>query len=130
VLYLAALQDVPVELYEAAALDGAGWWQRVRYVTWPMVSPVTFFLAVTNVIWAFQYFTQAYLVGGAGSGQLGAPAGSLLFYSLYLYAQAFRYLHMGYAAAMAWLMLVLVLALTYAALRTAPRWVHYEGERR
>jgi multiple sugar transport system permease protein len=87
-------------------------------------------MLITNIIWSFQYFTQAYLVGGAGNAQLGAPEGSLLFYSLYLYGQAFRYLHMGYASAMAWLMLLLVLAMTFVALRTAPRWVHYEGDQR
>lgn len=129
VLYLAALQDVPVELYEAAELDGAAWWQKVRYVTWPMVSPVTFFMLIINVIWAFQYFTQAYLVAGTGT-RFGGPEGSLLFYSLYLYAQAFRYLHMGYASAMGWLMLLIVLLMTLLAIKTSPRWVHYEGEGR
>jgi multiple sugar transport system permease protein len=129
VLYLAALQDVPTELYEAAEIDGAAWWHKVFYVTRPMISPVTFFLLVINVIWAFQYFTQAYLLGGSGGG-FGGPEGSLLFYSLYLYAQAFRYLQMGYASAMGWLMLVLILLMTLLALRTAPRWVHYEGEKR
>ena len=130
ILYLAALQDVPHELYDAASIDGANWWHRVVQITWPMVSPVTFFMLITNIIWSFQYFTQAYLIGGAGNSQLGAPEGSLLFYSLYLYGQAFRYLHLGYASAMAWLMLLLVLAMTFVALRSAPRWVHYEGDQR
>ena len=124
VIYLAGLQDVPTELYEAAELDGADSWQRIRYVTLPMLSPVIFFNVVMGLIGAMQYFTQAYVM------TQGGPVDSTLFYSVYLFRRAFTYLDMGYASAMAWLLFVLIMVLTVFTFRTASRWVHYSGEGR
>jgi len=140
VIYLAGLQGVPAELYESAALDGAGVWARTRHITVPMVSSVTLFNLIIGVIGTFQYFTNAFIVGvassgggdgsGPASGATGAPDGSLLFYPLYLYNQAFGYLHMGYASAMAWVLLAIILAVTLVILRTSSHWTHYEGQAR
>ena len=127
VLYLAALQGVPQELYESATLDGASWLQRTLHVTIPLVSPVTLFIAITSTIGAFQIFTQAYIVGGTGSGSLGAPRESLLFYAVYIYHQGFVYLKMGYAAAMAWLLFLIILVVTFIMLNTSNLWTHYES---
>lgn len=139
IIYLAGLQNVPKELYEAAELDGAGPWAKVRYVTVPMVSSVTLFNLIIGVIGMFQYFTNAFIVGvssgggsssGVAQGGSGAPAGSLLFYAVYLYNQAFGYLHMGYASAMAWVLLTLILVVTLIILRSSSRWTYYEGQGR
>jgi multiple sugar transport system permease protein len=124
VIYLAGLQDVPAELYEAAEIDGAGPWQRVRFVTLPLLSPVIFFNLVMGLIGSMQYFTQAYVM------TQGGPVDSTLFYSLYLFRRAFTYLDMGYASAMAWLLFVLIMFLTVFTFKTASRWVHYAGEGR
>jgi multiple sugar transport system permease protein len=121
VIYLAGLQDVPAELYEAAEIDGARPWQRVRYITLPMLSPVIFFNLVMGLIGSFQYFTQAYVM------TLGGPVDSTLFYALYLFRRAFTYLDMGYASAMAWLLFVLIMAVTALTFKSAGRWVHYAG---
>ncbi len=124
VIYLAGLQDVPSELYEAAAIDGAGAWQRARFVTLPMLTPVIFFNLVMGLIGSMQYFTQAYVM------TLGGPVDSTLFYSLYLFRRAFTYLDMGYASAMAWLLFVAIMAVTLFTFKTAGRWVHYGAEGR
>ncbi len=125
IIYLAALQGVPIELYEAAELDGAGTWHRFLHVTLPMISPVTLFQLITSVLWSLQFFTAAYLIGGGGATP-GAPQGSLLFYGLYLYVIAFEYLKMGYASALAWILFVISVIVTIAILRTSTRWTHYE----
>ena len=139
IIYLAGLQGVPPELYEAAELDGAGLWAKTRYVTVPMVSGVTLFNLIIGVIGTFQYFTNAFIVGvssaggssaGVAAGASGAPDGSLLFYSLYLYNQAFGYLRMGYASAMAWVLLALILIVTLVILRSSSRWTYYEVQAR
>jgi multiple sugar transport system permease protein len=135
VIYLAGLLDVPRQLYEAADIEGASPWQRFRYVTLPSISPVLFFSLVIGVIAGFQYFTQAYVVSFAVSGQptgasaanIGSPQGSLLFYSMYLYIQGFASFRMGYASAMAWMLLLLTLACTALLIRSSRRWVHYQG---
>jgi len=124
VIYLAGLQGIPVELYEAAELDGAGPWQRTRAVTLPLLSPVIFFNLVMGLIGALQVFTQAYVM------TQGGPVDSTLFYSVYLFRRAFTYLDMGYASAMAWLLFVVIMALTVFTFRSAARWVHYAGEGR
>ena len=103
IIYLSGLQEVPLSLIEAAELDGANWWQRLRHITIPMVSPITLFNLVTGVIGMFQYFAQAYVF--RGSSGLGYPLNSTLFYSVYLYQNGFLYLKMGYASAMAWILL-------------------------
>jgi multiple sugar transport system permease protein len=133
IIFLAALLDVPVHLYEAAALDGANAWQRLVHVTLPTISPVILFAVITGVIDGLQYFTQGYVAGtvagggdaGAGSGSsLGYPEGSTLFYPVWLYQQGFQYFHMGYASAMAVVLFVISLVVTAALLRSARHWVH------
>jgi multiple sugar transport system permease protein len=127
VLYLAGLLDVPRQLYESISIEGANRWQRFRYVTLPMMTPVIFFTLVIGIIDGFQYFDQAFIVAGNTSGGLGEPQGSLLFYGIWLYEQAFRSFHMGYASAMAWVLFVATMACTAVLLVTSKRWVHYGG---
>jgi len=121
VLYLAALGDVPKSLYEAAQLDGAGPWNRFRHVTLPMLTPVIFFNLVMGLIQAVQAFTQIYIV----SEGKGAPSGATLMLSLHLFLSAFKYLDMGYASAIAWLLFTLVLIATALLFRWSRHWVHY-----
>ena len=125
VIYLAAIMDIPAQLYEAAQLDGAGPWRRLRHITLPMLSPVIFFNLVMGLIHAVQVFTPAYLIS---QGQ-GEPRGSLLLISLHLFLSAFKELDMGYASAIAWTLLVAVLAATAILFRSARRWVFYGGLR-
>ena len=119
IIYLAGLKDIPVTLYEAAMVDGASAWQRMRYVTLPMLTPVIFFNLVMGLIGAFQYFTQAFIMTAGG------PLDSTLFYALNLFYQAFRYLKMGYASAMAWVLFIIVVAITAVVFKSQGRWVHY-----
>ncbi|RYG48766.1 sugar ABC transporter permease [bacterium] len=121
VIYLAGLKDVPTYLYEAAILDGAGAFQRMRKITLPLLTPVIFFNVVMGVIGAFQYFTQAYILTNGG------PEDSTQFYALYLFNRAWRYLDMGYASAMAWILFLVVVSTTAVIFRTQKRWVHYGG---
>jgi multiple sugar transport system permease protein len=122
VLYLAGLQEIPLDYYEAAELDGAGAWQKTIYIIFPLLTPIVFFHLINAFIWSFQYFSIPFIVSVQGSGQ---PADSLLFYSLYLYQNAFAYLKMGYASAMAWLLFLLVMVCTVIILKTSKRWVNY-----
>jgi multiple sugar transport system permease protein len=119
IIYLAGLKDIPVALYEAAIIDGASPWQRTRHVTLPMLTPVIFFNLIMGVIGAFQYFTQAYIM------TMGGPEDSTQFYALYLFNRAWRYLDMGYASAMAWILFVIVMICTMLIFRTHKSWVHY-----
>ena len=121
IIFLAGLLDVPKSLYEAAALEGANAWQQFRYVTFPMMTPVIFFSAVTGVIGSFQYFTQAYVA----SGQVNDFSHSMYFYATHIYHEAFKAYEMGYASALAWILLVITLVLTLIILKTQKRWVHY-----
>jgi multiple sugar transport system permease protein len=121
VVYLAGLQGIPRHLYEAAEIDGAGPWAKLLNVTLPMISPIVFFNAVMQIISSFQIFTPAYVM------TKGGPANASLFIGLYLYNNAFRQFQMGYAAALAWLVFVIILALTLLVIRTSPYWVYYEG---
>jgi multiple sugar transport system permease protein len=121
VIYLAGLKDIPVHLYEAATLDGAGAFQRMRRITLPMLTPVIFFNLVMSTIGAFQYFTPAFIMTGGG------PEDSTLFYALYLFNRAWRFLDMGYASAMAWVLFLTVVTLTSILFRTQKRWVHYDA---
>lgn len=125
VIYLSGLQDVPKSLLEAAELDGASWWQRLRHVTIPMVSPITVFVLVLGVIGMFQYFTQAYIFAQSGDRAMGAPLDSTLFYSVYLFEMAFVRLKFGYAAAMAWLLFVIIMICTVVLLKFSERWTYY-----
>lgn len=122
VIYLAGLQGVPQDLYEAAHLEGANGWQRTWAITLPMISPVILFNVVLGMIGAFQYFTQAYVM------TQGGPDNSSMFFALYLYQNAFQYLHLGYASAMAWLLFVVILIATLLVFRSSARWVYYGNE--
>lgn len=121
VIFLAGLQGVPQSLYEAAVIDGASEWQKFWNVTVPLMTPVIFFNLVMGIIGSFQVFTSAYVMTG------GAPQNSTLFYVLYLFRQGFRLLRMGYAAAMAWILFIIMVVLTLLQFRFSERWVYYEG---
>ncbi|MGC0343050.1 carbohydrate ABC transporter permease [Streptomyces sp. SLBN-8D4] len=127
VIFLAGLQQIPAELYEAAAVDGAGRWRQFLSVTVPMLSPVLFFNLVLQTIQAFQVFTPAFAV----SAGKGGPADSTLVYTMYLYDRGFVASHMGYASAMAWVLLLVIGVVTAVLFRTSRSWVFYasEGER-
>jgi multiple sugar transport system permease protein len=124
VIYLAGLKNVPAELLDAAAVDGASKWTAFRKITLPLLSPTIFFNLVLSIISTFQTFTSAYVATNGG------PLDSTLFYVLYLFQQAFQKFNMGRASAMAWLLFIIVLALTLLIVRSSRRWVYYEGERR
>ncbi|WP_317889864.1 carbohydrate ABC transporter permease [Sutcliffiella deserti] len=123
-LYLASLQGVSNQMYEAATLDGANVWHRFRYITIPMISPIIFFDIVTSTIGSFQVFQEAYVMSESGNG---GPANSLLFYNLHMWKNAFEIFDMGYASAMAWVLFLIVLILTVFHLYISKKWVHYEG---
>jgi multiple sugar transport system permease protein len=125
VIYLAALQDVPQDLLDAASVDGANWAQKIRHVTMPLVTPVIFFQLVTGLIASLQLFTEPFII----SRGIGEPAQSLMFYAMQLYRQAFVYFNMGRASAMAWVLFLVILVLSYVIFRTSG-WVHYGGEER
>ncbi len=121
VIYLAGLQNVPLELYEAAEIDGASAWQRFRYVTLPSILPVIVFNGIMALIGAMQLFAQAYIMSeganGNGNASDGNPARSTLFYTIYLFSTAFQDLRMGYASAMAYILFVVTAVLTWLATR-------------
>jgi multiple sugar transport system permease protein len=120
VIYLAALQGVPRSLLEAAMIDGASAWRRLIHVTLPAISPVICFNLLIGIIGGLQVFTTAIIMGGAER--------STLFYAIYIYYNAFEYRHMGYASAMAWILCLLIMALTWLASRASRGFVHYQGE--
>jgi multiple sugar transport system permease protein len=124
IIFLAGLRQIPVTFYEAAAIDGAGRLRQFRSITLPMLTPIIFFNLVLQIIYAFQSFTQAFVV----SGGTGGPVDSTLFYTLYLYKEGFANLHMGYASAMAWLLLVIVGGLTAVNFFLARFWVFYDDQ--
>jgi len=127
-IFLAALQGIPQELYEAAELDGAGEYRKFLHVTLPMISPALFFSIVIGIIGSFQVFTQAFVMTGTVQpGSEGGPNNATLFYVLYLYKKAFQEFEMGYASALAWILFFIVLVFTVMQTRFARRWVHYEG---
>ncbi|ROP26542.1 multiple sugar transport system permease protein [Pseudokineococcus lusitanus] len=129
IILLAALRNVPGELYDAARVDGAGFWRRTASVTVPMISGPLFFITVVNTIAALQSFSEAYTAYfGAGNSTYSNDAA--LFYSIYLFRQAFEFLQMGYASALAWGLFVVVLAVTLVQVRLSRRFVYYEGEQR
>ncbi|WP_413249299.1 carbohydrate ABC transporter permease [Sinomonas flava] len=125
VILLAALQAVPKELYEAAATDGASRRQQFFYITIPMISPTLFFLVIVNTIAALQIFDQAYLLFYR-DGNSSVPDAAR-FYGVYLYQQAFQHFNFGPAAAMAWLLFVIIMVITVIQIRVGNRLVHYEG---
>jgi multiple sugar transport system permease protein len=122
VIYLAGLQDVPAELYEASQIDGASSAQQIRFITIPMITPVILFNVVLGLIGSFQYFTQAYIMTGGG------PGDTTLMYALYLYQSAFEFFKMGYGSALAWFLLVIIFFFTYIVMRSSGQWVYYAGE--
>ena len=129
VIYLAALQGVPTTLYEAAIIDGAGRWQKFWHITLPMISPVIFFNVVMGIIGSLQVFTIAFILSEAGGSDstIGGPANASMFFVLYLYMNAFRFLKMGYASALALALFVIILILTVVVFKASGRWVYYEG---
>lgn len=122
IIYLAGLQGIPTELYEAAEVDGASDWVRFWNVTIPMLSPVLLFNLIIGIIGALQEFVRAYVMTGGG------PHDASLFFMLYLYRNAFEYFKMGYASALAWLLFAYILILTLLVLRSSAAWVYYEGQ--
>lgn len=126
VIFLAGLKQVPTELYEAADMDGASAWTKFRAVTLPTISPVVFFNLLLETISAFQVFASAYIIS---NGQ-GGPGGSTLFYTLYLYIKGFGEFRMGYASAMAWMLMLVIGIITLIMFRSSRAWVHYAGDER
>jgi multiple sugar transport system permease protein len=124
-IFLAGLQGVPTELYDAAKVDGANLWASFRNVTLPLISPVLFYNLIISLIATFQYFTQAFVI----SNGRGDPDRATLFFNLNLYRQAFGFFNMGYASALAWVLVVIVLGLTIVLFRTSRSWVFEGGER-
>lgn len=124
IIYLAGLQGIPTDLYEAAEVDGALGWARFRYITLPMMTPVLFFQLIIGIIGALQTFTQAFIITNGG------PNNSTLFLLLYLYRNAFQFFRMGYASALAWVLFLYILVLTLVTFRWSAAWVYYEGELR
>lgn len=122
IIYLAGLQGIPETFYEAAKIDGANSRQLFRFITLPLMTPTLFFGLVMGLIGAFQYFTEAFILTSGG------PLFATYFYSLMVYERAFRFTQMGMAAAMAWFLLVIVLALTLLVFRSSALWVFYETE--
>lgn len=123
VIFLAGLRQIPKELYESSAIDGANRVQTFFKITIPLLSPIIFFNLVMQTIAAFQAFTPAYVIGGGSGGALD----SILFYTLYLYIKAFQHFSMGYASAMAWILLLMITAFTSLLFWLSKRWVYYES---
>lgn len=128
-IYLAAIKGVPQSLYEAADLDGAGAWKKFRHITIPAISTTTLFQLIMGLIYGFQYFTQAYVFisGSNNSTADGGPENSLLFYAIQLYQEGFRFLNMGVASAMAWILFIFIVIVTYIVFKTSLKWVYYGG---
>ena len=123
VIYLAGLQGVPQQLYEAADIDGAGGWGKFWHVTVPIMSPIIFFNAIMQVIGSFQVFTAGYIM------TQGGPAFATLFYVLYLFQNAFQYFSMGYAAALAWILFIIIFSLSMIIFRSTSQRIYYEDSR-
>lgn len=124
VIYLAGLQGIPTDLYEAAHIDGANTWRRFWGITVPLMTPVLFFQVIIGIIGSLQVFTNAYVMTNGG------PANATMFYVLYLYLTAFSNFNMGYAAALAWILFLIILALTLVIFWSSNRWVYYEAQER
>lgn len=121
IIFLAGLRQIPTSLYESASIDGAGWWQRFFKITLPMLTPVIFFNLVMQIIRLFLMFTRAYII------TQGGPINSTLVYALYLFRRAFKYQQMGYGSALAWILLIIITAITIILFKTSNRWVYYQG---
>jgi multiple sugar transport system permease protein len=127
IILLAALRNVPQELYDAARVDGASWLKQTWHVTVPMISGALFFVFIVDSIAAFQSFTEAY-TAFFGSGNTTYSNDAALFYAIYLFQQAFEFLHMRYASAMAWVLFVIIMVITFVQIRVSKRFVYLEGE--
>jgi len=127
ILYLAGLKGIPRELYEAAEIDGAGWWSKLRNITMPLLSPVIFFTLIVGVVGSIQVFAQPRILYGDQDGNV--PNGGLT-YMMYLFSNAFTYFKMGYASALAWILFLVILMITAIQFWGSRRWVYYEGEGR
>lgn len=123
IIFLAGLRQIPKDIYEAASIDGANKVQLFFRVTIPLLSPIIFFNVVMQMIAAFQAFTPAFVIGGGSGGALD----SILFYTLYLYIKAFQHFEMGYASAMAWILLTMIAVASALLFWTSKKWVHYES---
>lgn len=123
IILLAGLQGIPISLYEAARIDGAGWWREFRSVTLPMLSPVLFYVLVISTISSFQILTDVLVM------TQGGPGTATFVYVYFIYQAAFQYLKMGYASALAWILFVIILGLTLLQLWGSQKWVYYEDER-
>ena len=121
-IFLGGLQGIPTELYEASTIDGAGAWGHFRHITVPLMSPTLFFVLITDMIWSFQIFTNAFVMTNGG------PANSTLMYVLYLYNLAFRQYRMGLASALAWVFFIIIMGLTVLVFRSSNAWIYYETE--
>jgi multiple sugar transport system permease protein len=121
-IFLAGLKQIPAEYYEAAAIDGAGAWSKFIHITWPLLTPVIFFNLVMQIIYGFLTFTQAYIVTG------GQPLDTTLFYNLYVFMRAFQTFNMGYGAAMAWVLLLVIASCTALIFKLSSYWVFYETQ--
>jgi multiple sugar transport system permease protein len=124
IIYLAGLQNIPPQLYEAAIVDGANSWQRFWFITWPMITPTMLYVLLTSLIGSFQMFDVAWIMGGTQGG----VGGSLRFYLINLWNQGFRDGRMGYASALAWVLVLMAAGIILAIFRTSGRWVYYEYE--
>jgi multiple sugar transport system permease protein len=122
IIFLAGLRQIPTDMYEAASLDGASKWRQFWKITLPLLTPVIFFNAVVQTIESFKAFTPAFII----SGGTGGPVNSTLFYTLYLYQEAFGFLRMGYASALAWILVVIIAAFTALSFFSSRYWVHYD----
>jgi multiple sugar transport system permease protein len=122
IIFLAGLRQIPQDMYEAASLDGASKWRQFVKITLPLLTPVVFFNAIIQTIEAFKSFTPAFII----SGGTGNPINSTLFYTLYLYQEAFAFFRMGYASALAWVLLALVGVFTAVSFLSSKYWVHYD----
>ncbi len=125
IVNMAGLKGVPTELYDAAKLDGAGWWGQLRHVTLPLMSPVIFYSLTLGLVEVMQYFLVPFVLK-SGTGE---PGGTTYFFNLYIYKNFFTFQRMSYGATLAWLLFVLTLLLTVALFASARRWVYYAGER-
>ncbi|MBX3062717.1 MAG: sugar ABC transporter permease [Anaerolineae bacterium] len=135
IIFLAGLKAIPLSLYEAAEIDGASGWKKIRHITLPMLSPTIFFQIITTIIGTFQVFSTAYIIATSSGGDvaLGGPGQSLMFYVLYMYNRAFGKVgvggfQMGYASALAWILFLIILVITLIQLKLSERWVYYEAE--
>jgi multiple sugar transport system permease protein len=125
IINLAGLQNVPTELYDAAKIDGAGWWGQMRHVTLPLMSPVIFYSLTLGLVEVMQYFLVPFVLKN-GTGE---PGGSTYFFNLYIYKSFFTFQRMSYGATLAWMLFVITLVLTLALFASARRWVYYAGDR-